>query len=179
EIIELRALARALCHRGDRVAWLALLRAPWVGLTWADLHALVRNDRQRTVWELLHDELRTAALAPEAQARVRRFVDVVAPLLDGHGLRPLRDAVERAWYALGGPRFAGEGGAANVSRFLVVLGGHEVPGTLADRAELEALRARERVQSGGPAEARVQVMTIHRAKGLEFDHVVLYGLGRR
>ncbi|HEX7061460.1 MAG TPA: UvrD-helicase domain-containing protein [Woeseiaceae bacterium] len=177
EIIELRALARALCHRGDRIAWLALLRAPWVGLTWADLHALVRNDSARTIWELLHDELRIAALSEDAQARVRRFAEMLSPFLEGHGLRTLRETVERAWYALGGPLLLDAGGVQNVYRFLDVLERNESAGTLPDPAELEILLDRERVQSGR-ADARLQIMTIHRAKGLEFDHVVLYGLGR-
>ncbi len=177
EIIELRALTRALCHRGDRIAWLALLRAPWVGLAWADLHALVRNDAARTVWELLHDELRIAALSDDAQARVRRFAKTLSPFLDGHGLRTLRETVERAWYALGGPLLLDAGGVDNVYRFLDVLERNESAGTLPDPAELELLLDRERVQSGR-SDARLQIMTIHRAKGLEFDHVVLYGLGR-
>src|SRR5690606_11174506 len=52
EIIDLLALTRALAHRGDRIAWLGLLRGPWVGLNWTDLHTLVFNDKRSSVWEL-------------------------------------------------------------------------------------------------------------------------------
>ncbi len=180
EIIELLALTRALCHPGDRIAWLGLLRGPWAGLTWNDLHTLVRNDRRRTVWELLHDEVRTAALPPATNARLAAVVQALAPFLAGHGTRSLRETVERAWFALRGPLLlASEEQADNAYRFFDVLERLETAGTLPEVAELEAMLDEQRTSTGSGHDARVQVMTMHKAKGLEFDHVVLYGLGRR
>ncbi len=65
---DLLTLFRALHHRADRVHRLALLRAPWCGLKLADLHALAADDKQRTLWQLMHDEARLQGLSEERPA---------------------------------------------------------------------------------------------------------------
>ena len=69
---DLLALTRALSHPADRLAWLAALRAPWCGLTLADMERLAGGDAKRAVWELIHDDARVAALSADGRARLER-----------------------------------------------------------------------------------------------------------
>jgi len=175
EVIEVLALTRAAVHQGDRLAWLALLRAPWIGLDWTDLHALVKNDTGSTVWELLHE--RIEYLSGEGMLAVEAAMPTLGKLIAPRRSQALRALVEECWLSLGGPGILDDPYAVdNVYRYLEVLGRHERGGTLDDVAALESMLDLERVSSD--ANARLQIMTMHRAKGLEFEHVLLYGLGR-
>ncbi len=177
EIIEVLALTRAAVHQADRLAWLAILRAAFIGLDWRDLHALVRNDSGSTVWQMLRDPERLDAVSPQGRAAIERAIPALGELLAPRRAEGLRDAVERCWMRLGGPAILADGnGIENVYRYLDVLEQQESRGSLADVAELESVLDKQRVSSD--IDARLQVMTMHRAKGLEFDHVLLYGLGR-
>jgi ATP-dependent exoDNAse (exonuclease V) beta subunit len=177
EIIDVLALTRALVHRGDRLAWLAILRSPWVGLDWCDLHALVNGMTNSTVWELLHTDQQIAKLSSFGRDAVRRLRDQIATAMQANRTESLRDTIERTWLALGGPAILGDAQSVeNVYRFLDVIERLEEGGTLSDVAELEEALDLERVSTDSTA--RLQIMTMHRAKGLQFDHVMLYGLGR-
>lgn len=175
EVIEMLALTRAAVHQGDRLAWLALLRAPWIGLDWSDLHALSSNDTSSTVWELLEE--RMDRLSAEGRRAVEAAMPTLAKLVAPRRSQTLRSLVESCWLSLGGPVILDDKYAVdNVYRYLDVLEKHERGGTLDDVAALESILDQQRVSSD--ATARLQIMTMHRAKGLEFEHVLLYGLGR-
>ncbi|MDJ0700868.1 MAG: UvrD-helicase domain-containing protein [Woeseiaceae bacterium] len=177
EVIEILALTRACVHPGDRLAWLAILRAPWVGLGWADLHRLVCNDAQSTVWELLDDEERVSAVSVTGREALGNAMPVLETLVRGSRTLSLRDRVERAWLSLGGPSIVeDEHAIEHVYRCLDVIEKHEVAGSLPDIAELASILDLEHVSND--VTARLQVLTMHRAKGLQFDHVLLYGMGR-
>lgn len=177
EVIDILALTRALVHSGDRIAWLALLRSPWIGLDWTDLHALMRNDSRRSVWETLQDDTAVSRLSEFGRKAVANFGVRMTAILSGNRAGSLRDQVERGWLALGGPAILDDAHAVqNVYRYLDVIEKLEVAGSLPDVAELEAALDLEHVSSD--VDARLQVMTMHRAKGLQFDHVLLFGLGR-
>jgi len=177
EIIDALAITRAIVHPGDRLAWLGMLRSPAIGLDWNDLKKLVGDDVSSTVPELLGRPDVVERLSPRGRSAIRRASAVLSGLLEVQRSGSLRDRVEQAWLSLGGAALQRSRHAIdNVYRYLEVLARLEVAGTLEDVAELEAQLDLERVSSN--ADARLRIMTMHRAKGLQFDHVILYGLGR-
>jgi ATP-dependent exoDNAse (exonuclease V) beta subunit len=177
EIIDALALTRALVHPGDRHAWLALLRAPWAGLNWADIQALVWNNRDSTVWELMADTNVLEKLSDHGRQAIEGLRSKLEPVLARGRAESLRARVEQTWVSLGGPAIISEQHAIdNVYHFFDVVENLEVAGDLPDVGELESVLDMEHVSSN--VDARLQVMTMHRAKGLQFDHVLLFGLGR-
>lgn len=174
---DLYALARALSHLADRVAWLAILRAPWCGLGLGDLALLTEEHPHRTVWELLHE--RSEALSADGCARAARLRDTLAPAIAGRLRGTLRDRVEGVWLALGGPACVDHAtDLEDAESFLDELERLEEAGEV-DLARLEKslgeLYALPDVEAGTEA---VEIMTIHKAKGLEFDTVIVPGLDR-
>jgi ATP-dependent helicase/nuclease subunit A len=175
---DLLALTCALLHSSDRVSWLALLRAPWCGLKLADLHALASGAPHTPVWELMADDSRLERLSEDGRLRLRRVRGVLERALQARP-RSLARWVEGAWMALGGPACAtGSADLENARAFLDLLEGLDERG----EADFDVLRNEVRRLYAGPdpgADDSLQVMTIHRAKGLEFDVVIVPGLGRR
>jgi len=173
------ALAHALLHRADRVHWLAILRAPWCGLTLADLHALAADDHRATVWSLLNQPERRARLSPDGQQRLAPLLATLGEALAHAGRQHPRRWIESVWRRLGGPlclQTAGEAEAVDALFALIdqlVASGRFDADILA--SEAAALFA---PPDPSPEAGCLQMMTIHKAKGLEFDTVLLPGLHR-
>ena len=174
---DLMALTFALLHPGDRVSWLAVLRAPWCGLSLADLHTLAGGDPNAAIWDLLHAPI--PQLSDDGEARIRRVLPEFERAHAMRGRWSLRDSIEEVWMRLGGPACTDETGGKDAAAYFDLLEGIEEGSDLADlhwfRAQVSELFAQTDVRADG----RLQLMTIHRAKGLEFDTVILPGLGER
>jgi ATP-dependent exoDNAse (exonuclease V) beta subunit len=174
---DLMALTRALLHPVDRVAWLALLRAPWCGLTLADLYALAGNDHDTPILDLLAGIGAGAGLSADGRLRAERLRAVLDSAVGERGRRPLRRWVEGTWAALGGPACVDTGELANARAFLELLDGFDASGAAVDGDEL-ARRAARLYAVTEVEDADVEIMTIHKAKGLEFDVVIVPSLDR-
>ena len=175
---DLAAIARALAQLSDRIAWLAVLRAPWCGLSLKDLHALCHDAPRETVWDILRDAGRVGRLSDDGRDRLGRVVPVLERALRLRGQLDFRSWVEGTWLALGGS--AGnrdENSLRHAAEFLDSLG-ETSQGSQIDNAVARTLKLTDEFVSNPETGARVQILTMHKAKGLEFDTVILPGLGR-
>ncbi|HEY6645457.1 UvrD-helicase domain-containing protein [Povalibacter sp.] len=178
---DLIALTRALIHLADRTAWLAVLRAPWCGLTLADLHTLAAWPTF-VVDEAITSELTAeeSSLSADGRARLVRVHEVLTAALAERGRWALRIWVERTWNALGGPATLTRlDDLDDAQSFLQRLDEIEITGDLEDVARLEDQLRRLFASGQVHGEPRVEIMTIHAAKGLEFETVILPGLQRK
>jgi len=167
-IQDLRALTRALLHPADRVAWLSILRAPWCGLTLAELTAISKAT-------VIAD-----ALAVHPSPRAQRVWRVLEEALQESRRHSLRRHVEETWRALGGPACVrDEGEREDANTFLDLLDGLDEAGELPDFTLLDERLSKLCAAPDPEAGDRIQVMTIHKSKGLEFDHVILPGLSNK
>lgn len=174
---DLLTLFRALHHRADRVHWLALLRAPWCGLTLADLHVLAADDRQSTIWQLMHDAARVQRLSDDGRQRLLHVRAVLAAAFAARDRQHPRRWLEGIWLMLGGPRcLEAPEALGDVAAFFALVDRLVAARSL--NAETLAAQAAELFAPADPQGDAVQMMTIHKSKGLEFDTVILPGLHR-
>ncbi len=176
---DLLALTRALNHSADRIAWLSVLRAPYCGLTLKDLYVLAADDSSSTIIDLLHQQQRIEKLSEDGQVRLTR----VLPVLDAATLQqarsPLRNTVEGTWVELGGPACVQSRTDLNDAEvYFQLLEEFSEEGSEPDLQKLSEQVDKMYALPDVEADGSLQLITIHKAKGLEFDTVIMPGLGR-
>jgi len=177
---DLLSLCLALRYPHDRLHWLALLRAPWCGLTLDDLHALMTDTRQEPVIDLLRDATRRQAVSEDGRSRIDRLLMVIEPAVHRAPRAAVMPWVEACWLQLGGPvvcRDASDLDAAE--RCIARLQHLEASGQLWQPSVLHTAMQSLYAAAGDDDAAQVQVMTLHKAKGLEFDTVIVPALARQ
>ncbi|PKN87931.1 MAG: hypothetical protein CVU46_02560 [Chloroflexi bacterium HGW-Chloroflexi-8] len=185
EIRDLLNLLRAVADPWDDLAMVGLLRSPVLGMSdpgITRLRWLSSADQPTSLYLALNQDLSSfSGMDQDAARRARRVFEVVGEMV-GH--KPVAEVLQKL---------------ANLTNYRAVLAGFEerawrnVDKLLLDSASttfisipayLEFIQqtrdagAREG-EAPGEAEQMVQLMTIHKAKGLEFPWVILADAGRK
>ena len=186
EVLDALSLARALLNPIDRTAWLGVLRAPWCGLTLAELHLLTSaDDRKITATPIpqllasrLHELYAQDLLdqrAFSAASRVQQVLQTAVERRSSAATVSLGTWLESVWKALGGADTANSEKQENLRLLWAALdkmpeGEIDLlgPGLHAALDELFALPA-----PAASSDFGVQLMTIHKSKGLEFEVVIV------
>ena len=187
-VMDMLSLTRALLSPADRIAWLAVLRAPFCGLDLGDLLAITNSLQTsgKQPMSILHrlqqlDSDQDILLSDYARHRLQSVIPALLQAWQSRGRASLRNSVEQLWVKLGGPATLHSSADLNdVRSYLDLLEDWQVAGTVKDWDGFT--QAADRLfaapNAGEAEQPSIQIMTIHKSKGLEFDHVLLPGLCR-
>lgn len=175
---DLVSVVKALWHPLDRSSWITMLRAPFVGLTWSAVQAVTQNPH-----ETVEAQLRTSIASQPGRLSstdldaASRFVDALDQMRQTTPIgSSLSERTQALWMHLNGHLTVAPSQYPDIVATLNLVKESETAGVIGDLAALDRSLGRLFAEAG---DGRVQVMTIHKAKGLEFDHVYLPGLWRK
>lgn len=184
EIRDLLNMLKALADPWDDLAMVGLLRSPAVGMSDPGITRLrwLNNGRvPLSLSQALQQDLSSLNEADQkAAARAQQLITSLTPLV---GMVPVAELLERivsiTFYRaiLAGGQARGWRNLDKLLQDAASTGMVSVHAYLEYLLRIRAVGAREG-EAPGEAEAALQLMTIHKAKGLEFPLVVLADAGR-
>ena len=199
QVVDLVAYLRALANPRDEEALYTVLASPLVGVTLDSLVVLgaeARASSRDPWWVLREPEGRLDELVADDLCRLSAFAEWFSAersVAARAGVEELIErALERTCYDLRTLALpGGERRLANVRKLMRLGREHEATAGPDLRGFLELVRGRAAGRGAGAADSReseapvegealdaVRLMTIHRAKGLEFEIVCVADLGR-
>lgn len=179
-IQDLITLTQAMLFPASHNAWLALLRSPIIGLDNSDLLALARmNGRSTTLFHSVLNTQNHQILSHQGQCILSRATPLLRIAWQDRRRKNLRPWLEGLWVALGGPASLGDpSDNINASDYFSLLERYDDGGTIHQWEEFMSAVCALYARPSEQADARIQVMTIHKSKGLEFETVIIPGLDK-
>ncbi len=171
---DLISLSSLFMQAAQALPWLAALRAPWCGLSLADLTTLSAHPSPFA--SRIENAQLIQQLSPDGQIRIARFAASITPVLAIGKRLSLQERVHRAWLGLRGPACYPDHALKQADIFFELLDTLEKRSAPLNRGQL--LKSCVQLKTSSPI-SLIKLMTIHRAKGLEFERLILVGMHAR
>ncbi|KTD54094.1 UvrD/REP helicase [Legionella sainthelensi] len=169
------SLTQALLAPANRLSWLAVLRSPYCGLCLSDIHAIARFNTKKSIYFALLNLNKIQEISEEGRIRAGFLIQVMHQALTQRYETQLSSWVIHTLKKLHIHNILHESQLNDLEQFWTLLDRYEQDGRLPDMKEF--LIELNKLYSQQTNSSRLHVMTIHKSKGLEFDTVLLPGLG--
>ncbi|WP_298623458.1 exodeoxyribonuclease V subunit beta [uncultured Legionella sp.] len=170
-------LTQALLNPGNRLTWLALLRSPYCGLSLQDIHQIAQHNPRKSIYSSLLQLDKIPGLSEEGRNRSQYMIRAMHHSLSQRYQSKLSDWVAQTLSKLHVEQILNQSQLNDLEQFWILIDRYEHLGRLPDMnaffLEFNKLYSQQSTPS------KLQVMTIHKSKGLEFDTVILPGLGSK
>jgi len=172
------SLTQALLMPANRLAWLSFLRSPWCGLMLADLHALAQINRKKSIVFALNKlHANEHLFTTDGLIRLRFVGNTLLNALFTRAQQSLVDWVMTTLHNLQLELLLTPGEQDELEQYWQLISQFESNGQLTDLARFK--QALDSLYSKSSTHAALQILTIHKAKGLEFDCVILPSLSSK
>ena len=174
---DLWSLTQALLLPANRLAWLAFLRSPFCGLSLSDLHLIANFDRKKSIYYALTQLDNLTGLSEDGRLRGQYVYKVLADALARRHQQSIVDWISSTVTQLQVDKILDSTQRADLEQFWLLLERFTKEGQLPDLTQFA--NEFDKLYSKQVNPSRLQVMTIHKSKGLEFDSVILPGLSTK
>lgn len=174
---DLLALTTIIAQPEEGLAWAGVLRSPMCGLDLNDLLALYADHPGCTPWPLLkrvfEDPQAVPGLSPVGHRLIRRMVVPLAQVIEDFAYVPLMKKVRWAAWALGLLQQVSPEAQDCVEAFWQALEKYTQGTTVFSASDFTEQLGATHGSVLATDKNPIQIMTIHKSKGLEFDHVFI------
>lgn len=169
------SLTQALLLPANRLSWLSLLRSPYCGLSLDDVHTIAQFNLKESIYQNLLQLDKIQGLTKEGMIRSAFFIKIMHQALTKRSERKLSSWVIDTLTKLHVEKILNQAQLDDLEQYWTLLDRYEHDARLVNLSEF--LKEFKKLYSQQATPSRLHVMTVHKSKGLEFDTVIVPGLG--
>ncbi len=172
-------LTKALFNFDDKIAWMALLRSPIIGLKNRELALLFENNHHLNTWSILNDNDLLKTLNEQSAKRLHKLIIIIKNNIDLRGRVSQRYFIESIWRQLNGDKaMINFEDMHVVDNFLNLVDQSSHNLLSIDFTRLEKLIDETYISDIDSHPNPIQFLTIQKSKGLEYDAVIIPNMNK-